>query len=214
MICEPKFGKSFGTGGLELARWADLVGRVARHHLVDRGRVVEQPVGRVAHRPDERELVGDLRELGQDLGHLDAGHLGGDWLEHASDIVGDVFLGVPEVEMAGPALQVEHDDAFGLTPAGATACVSGPRRLPPEARASMPRPEAEQARPADAEDISPRHAQLRIAQIFPRLSGYDDHRVAPKRVGRLKSGRWVPQPQGLSEFSNNYCIVPEGFCRP
>ena len=56
-----------GAGRLELARRADLVGRVAGHHLVDGGGVVEQAVGRVAHRADEGELVGDLGELRQQL---------------------------------------------------------------------------------------------------------------------------------------------------
>ena len=56
-ICEPKFGKSFGVRRFELARGADLVGRVAGHHLVDGGGVVEQPDRLVAHRADERRAV-------------------------------------------------------------------------------------------------------------------------------------------------------------
>ena len=139
-------GKVFRAGRLELTRWADLVGRVARHHLVDRRRVIEQPVGRIAHRPDEGELVGDLRQLGQDLGHLDAGNLGRDRLEHAADVVRNVFLGVPEVEMARTSLQIEHDDALGLAPAGTsarlgtradTACSSS---IDPRPRPSRPEP--------------------------------------------------------------------------
>ena len=39
---EPKFGKSFGIGRLELARGLTLSVGVAGHHLVDGGRVVEQ----------------------------------------------------------------------------------------------------------------------------------------------------------------------------
>ena len=61
MMLRAEVGEVLRAGRLELARRADLVGRVAGHHLVDGGRVVEQAVGRVAHRPDERELVGDLR---------------------------------------------------------------------------------------------------------------------------------------------------------
>ncbi len=61
MMFEPKFGKSFGRRRLELAGRADLVGRVAGVHLVDGGRVVEQADGRVAHRADQRDLVGHLR---------------------------------------------------------------------------------------------------------------------------------------------------------
>ena len=39
--------------------------------------------------------------------------------------------------------------------------------------------QTEQARAADPQDIAPGDPQLRIAQVFARLSGYDDHRVAP-----------------------------------
>ena len=41
--------KVLSVGRLELPRGAHLVGGVARHHLVDRGSVVEQPIGRVVH---------------------------------------------------------------------------------------------------------------------------------------------------------------------
>ena len=39
--------------------------------------------------------------------------------------------------------------------------------------------QAQQARAAHAEDVAPGHPELRIAQVFPSLSGDDDHRVAP-----------------------------------
>ena len=39
--------------------------------------------------------------------------------------------------------------------------------------------QTEQARAPDPQDVAPRDPQLRIAQVFPSLSGYDDHRVAP-----------------------------------
>ena len=58
-----------------------------------------------------------------------------------------------------------------------TACSSSiePRLMP------------EQPRPADAEDVAPGHPELRVAQVFPSLSGDDDHRVAPGwGVGGLK----------------------------
>ena len=62
-----------GRRRLELARRADLVGRVAGVHLVDGGRVVEQPDRRVADRANQRHLVVHLRQLGHDLGELNAG---------------------------------------------------------------------------------------------------------------------------------------------
>ena len=49
MMLRAEVGEVLRAGRLELARRADLVGRVAGHHLVDGGRVVEQAVGRVAH---------------------------------------------------------------------------------------------------------------------------------------------------------------------
>ena len=143
MMLRAEVREILGAGGFELAGRADLVGRVARHHLIDGGGVVEEPVGRVAHRSDEGELVGDLSEFRQDFGHLDAGDLGRDGLEDASDVVGDILLGVPEVEMAGPSLEIDHDDALGLTPAGPRLafCRAGGNGLELEHRAQ---PETEQ----------------------------------------------------------------------
>ena len=114
-------GEVFRAGWFELAGGADLVGGVAGHHLVDGGGVVEESVGGVGHRPDHGDLVVDLGELGEDFGEVDAGDLGGDRLEGGADVVGDVFFGIPEVEVAGAALEVDHDDAFGLSPTGAVA---------------------------------------------------------------------------------------------
>ena len=125
-------------------------------------------------------------ELGQDLGDLDAGHLGVDRLEGAADVVGDVLLGVPEVEVAGPALEVDHDDALGLAPARAAAGAAatsarGRGGLELEHRAEA---QAQQARAPHAEDVAPGDPEVRIAEVFPGLSGDDDHRVAPgKGVG-------------------------------
>ena len=97
------------------------------------------------------------------------GNLGRDRLEDAPHVVGDVLLGVPEVEMAGPALQVDHDDAFGLAPTRAPARLgaAGRHGLQLEHRAQA---HAQQARTTDSQDVAPRDAQFRIAQVFPRLS--------------------------------------------
>ena len=115
---EPKVGKILRAGWLELTGRADLVGGVAGHHLIDRGGVVEEAVGRVAHRPDHGELVVNLGELRKDLGEVDSRDFGRDGLEGAPNIVGHVFLRVPEIKMAWPALKVDHDDALGFSPAG------------------------------------------------------------------------------------------------
>ena len=56
---------------------------------------------------------------------------------------------------------------------------SAPRAEAAWSSSIEPRPRPEQARAADPQDVAPRDAQLRIAQVFASLSGYDDHRVAP-----------------------------------
>ena len=104
------------AGRLQLARGADAIGRVAGQHLINRGRVIEQAVGRVADRTDQRELVRDLGQFRHQFRDLHAGQSGVDRIEDASDVIGDVRLGVPQVEMAGAALQEDHDHALGLAP--------------------------------------------------------------------------------------------------
>ena len=101
-MCEPKLGKSLGVRRLELAGGADLVGRVAGHHLVDGGRVVEQAVGRVAHRADHRELVVHLRELRQDLGELMPGIFVGMVLNALRTLSGASALGSHRSRWLGP----------------------------------------------------------------------------------------------------------------
>ena len=202
-------GEVLRAGRLELARRADLVGRVAGHHLVDRGRVVEQPVRRVAHRADHRELVGDLRRA---CGRISVtwmpGILVAIGLNDAADVVRHVFLGVPQVEMARAALEVDHDDALGLAPAGTAAGLGAPgrRRLELEHRAQA---QTQQARAPDPQDVAPRDPQLRIAQVFPSLSGYDDHRRRSlvSHVGPVQSVR-ATSPR----MSNKYCIERDRPC--
>ena len=87
--------------------------------------MVEEAVGRVAHRADHGELVVHFGHLGQDLGKVHAGDFGRNRLERAAHVIGHVFLGVPEIEMAGSALEINHDDIFGLTPTGTAAGFGG-----------------------------------------------------------------------------------------
>src|SRR5258708_280543 len=62
-----KVREVLGIGRLELAGWANLVGRVPGHDLVNGGGVVEQTVRCVAHRTDHSEFVIHLRQLRQKL---------------------------------------------------------------------------------------------------------------------------------------------------
>ena len=163
MMLQPTLGKSLGAGRLELAGRADLVGRVAGQHLVDGRRVVEQADRRIAHRADQRHLVVDLGELRQQLGELDAGQLGVDRLEDAADVVRNVVLGVPQVEVAGAALEVEEDDALGLAEAGAAVGgVLGRCRLLQAEEVGQA--EAEHGRAADAQQFAAGDA---VTGVFP-----------------------------------------------
>ncbi len=92
MILEPKFGKSLGVVA-PTDRGTDLVGRVTGHHLIDGGCVIEQAVGRVAHRPDHRELVIDLGQLGQVFRVMNSSQLRRDRLKDALDVIGHVLFG-------------------------------------------------------------------------------------------------------------------------
>src|SRR5262249_8047412 len=95
-------------------------------------------------------------------------------------VVGHVLLGVPEVEVAGAALKVDHDDAFGLAPAGTAGVGVLGLGLELEHRAQA---EAEQARTADAQEVAAGHAEVGVAEVFARLTGDDDHDEAPWEAG-------------------------------
>ena len=102
---------------------------------------------------------------------------------------------------------------LALPQPGPAVCIRRPcrDRLELEHRAQ---PETEQAGASDAEDIAPRDTQLRIAEIFPRSSGYDDHCVAPKRFGRAKylAGR---KPTRLARLvQTNIVSCRQGFVVP
>ena len=44
----------------------------------------------------------------------------GDAIEDTLDVVRDIFLGIPQVDVTRTSLQVDHDDAIGLGPTGST----------------------------------------------------------------------------------------------
>ena len=86
---------------------------------------------------------------------------------------GHVFLGVPQVDMARPALEVNENDALGLAPARAAAAGRlGRMGLQSQQRAER---QAQHAGPAHAEQIPPGDPQFPIAKILAGLSGYDKH---------------------------------------
>ena len=69
--------------------------------------MVEQAVGRVAHRAHHGELVVYFGQIWQQLSEVYPGQLRLDGLEDGTDVGRRVGLGIPEVEMARTALQVE-----------------------------------------------------------------------------------------------------------
>ncbi len=132
--------------------------------------MVKQSHRGVAHRADQRDLVEDLRELGHQLGHLDAGKLGIDRLEDTADLVGNVILGVPKVEVTGAALKIEKDDALGLLKPGPAADPLVGRRLLQTKDVSQAK--AERRRTAHAQHIA---AGYSITGILPRTSWNHEH---------------------------------------
>ena len=170
-MLQPTLGKSFGTRRLQLAGGADLVGRVAGEHLVNGGRVVEQSDRRVAHRADQRDLVVDLGELWQHFGELRTpGSLVSIGLKTLRDVVGNVVLGVPKVEVAGTSLEVEQDNALRLTPSRTTADPLVGRRLLQAKKIGQA--EAEHRGAADAQQIAAGNA---ITGIFSGPSWNHEH---------------------------------------
>ena len=183
-ICEPIVGKSLRRRRFELTGRADLVGCVAGEHLVDRGRVIEQADRRVAHRAEHRHLVGHLGQLRQQLRELETLGFGVDGLEDAADVVGHIVLGIPQIEMARSALEIDEDHALGLAEAGTAVALLGGSlgRLELEEPAER---QAEDRRAADAQQIAPCVA---IAGVFAGPAGDDEHGGTSRRVGRRESG--------------------------
>ena len=91
---------------------------------------------------------------------------------------GTFSLGSQRSRWLGPALEIDHDDALGLAPAGAAAGLAGPGRgrLELEHRAQAHAQQARAATRRMSRRVTPSCGSHRS---FPGLSGYDDHRVAP-----------------------------------
>src|SRR5688572_21018969 len=140
--------------------------------------MVEQTIGRVAHRADERQLVGDLREFWHDLREVYTGDLGGNRLKRAFDIVRYVFLRIPKIEVAGTPLQVKQNDTLSLVPAGPAIGAACRMRIflgflrSGLALQNAGQRKAKHRRAADSEHVTTRYAQMPIAQILAGLSGY------------------------------------------
>ena len=80
---------------------------LGRQHAMAAGEVV---AGVVVQRADDRELVGDLGLLGEQLGDVEAGHAGADRLPDAAILGRGVRLQVVHVHVAGAAVEPDQDD--------------------------------------------------------------------------------------------------------
>ena len=80
--------------------------------------------------------------------------------------------------MARAALEVNHDDALGLAPAGAAFAerLTGRRRLGAQAE-ERAEGAAENGRAADAEEVAPGDAEVSVAEVAAGLSRDADHRL-------------------------------------
>ena len=121
----PRRRKVGGRGRLELAGWRHFVGRVTGQHLINRRGVVEQAVGRVAHRTNQRGLVQMLRHHRHVLADPRAGDSGLDRLEVSANVRRRIGLGIPDVDMRRPALQENHHHALGRLPAARAGVFAG-----------------------------------------------------------------------------------------
>ena len=98
----PAVGKSAGRGRLQLAGRRHAVRRIAGQHLVDRRRVIEQPVRRVAHRPDQRALVQRVGHHRHRFADVRARNLRLDRLEVAANVGGASGFGSQMSMWLGP----------------------------------------------------------------------------------------------------------------
>ena len=149
----------------KLPRWRNAIGRVAGHHLIDGRSVIEQSGGRVTHRADQSGFVHLLGQKRHDFTEPNAGNLGANRLEFAADIGRGVRFGVPNVNVAGPALEEYEDDRFGFAPAiflfrGVRGGICA--RLQAQ---DIGQADAEDARAADAEEFATTEAIARAARL-------------------------------------------------
>jgi len=113
MVGAAHLGDDRPDGGVVVAVAVDAGGRLDVAGLKDLVRLVVA-VARV-DRAEDRQLVEERRLLGQVLADEGARQARGDYAERTAVLVGAVGLGVPGIDVAGPAGHPEEDDALGVS---------------------------------------------------------------------------------------------------
>ena len=163
-------------GGADAGVVAELADHRAERRAVAAEEAAVQFRGGVAlllelHVAKDGQLVGDLRLQGHQLADVHARHLGPDWLELAAVLHRDVGLQVVEVDMAGTAVQVHHDDGLARR-AGAGRAL----RFQPE---QVRQGQAAHGEGADLEEVAPGQA---VAET-PLRSPERQHEQGPPSMG-------------------------------
>jgi len=114
--------------GRVIGRRTGRVGVGRRGQVAGQRAMGARKVGRVvvSHRADDRQAIGAGREQGEMLADPHAGQAGRDRGEAAPDLDWRIRLGIPGIELAGPASLEDHDTGAGLPKTRGTA--SGWRR--------------------------------------------------------------------------------------
>ena len=115
-----------------------------------------------------------------------AGDLGGNAFEIRAHLVGHILFRVPEVDVARAALEINHQNMLGFAPAGTTDLrTSGTGGLRAQ---DVVESQPHHRRPADAQDVTTRKAEMLVAQIFARNTGNAEHkRIAGLEVQRANT---------------------------
>ncbi len=154
--------------------------RRAGHHIMITCAVVPLVV---ADRPDDRELVGDRRQLRQVFRERDAGDLGVDGVERPPDLARGVGLGIERLVMARPAVHPDQD----------AACRTRPGRI--RASGRQPRSRSRSMSPWPRNPPSPsRRQSRRLSPEFARrsrpmmVSSNSDISIFEQELGRVDQG--------------------------
>ncbi len=83
--------------------------------------MIEQSIGRVAHGADHGHLVVDLGQLGKEFREMRTRNASRNALEDASHVIGNIGLGVPEVDVTRTTLEIDQNHALGPSPTGTPA---------------------------------------------------------------------------------------------